>query len=142
MGTFIVAVLLATGSVVFYAKMNRVLDIPFISFALFVGAEIGMYIYLFCKISMILYSSCNFGFSNNIVHTKGQLLLYIIAEIISALLVSLFVKYVIGRGIQASPGFNPPIYSYPLPSIFAVEVLASALLMMAIIFLLVYIQVT
>jgi aquaporin Z len=69
-------------------------------------------------------------------------LLYITAKITGALFGSLFVKYAIGRGISASFGSNPPNYSYPLPSIFAVEVLDYALLTMAIIFLLVYIQMT
>jgi aquaporin Z len=55
------------------------------------------------------------------------LLLYFIAEITGALLASVFVKYVIGT--QASLGANAPNYSYSLPLIFAVEILASALLM-------------
>jgi hypothetical protein len=67
-------------------------------------------------------------------------LLYIAAEIVGALLGCLPVKYAISRVIQASLGSNPPNYSCPLPLIFAVEVLISALLMMAVIFLVVYIQ--
>jgi aquaporin Z len=63
--------------------------------------------------------------------TKGQLLLlYIPAEITGALLASLFVKYAIGN--DAFLGANTPNYAYPLPLIFGVEVLASALLMAAI----------
>jgi hypothetical protein len=58
------------------------------------------------------------------------------------LLGSLPVKYVIGRGIQASLGSEPPNYSYPLPTVFAVRFLDFALLIMAIIFLVVYIQMT
>lgn len=55
------------------------------------------------------------------------MLLYFIAEITGALLASVFVKYVIGT--QAYLGTNAPKYSYPIPLIFAVEVLSSALLM-------------
>jgi aquaporin Z len=61
--------------------------------------------------------------------TKRQLFLYLTAEITGALLRSVFVKYSIGRGIQASLGSNSPNYVYPLPLIFAVEVLDYALLM-------------
>ncbi len=59
--------------------------------------------------------------------TKYQLLLYIGAEVIGALLASLFVKLIIGN--EANLGANSPNYSYPLPLIFGIEVLASALLM-------------
>ena len=48
---------------------------------------------------------------------------------------SLFVKYIIGT--QAYLGANSPNYAYPLPLIFAVECLASALLM-AVILVVVY----
>jgi aquaporin Z len=68
--------------------------------------------------------------------TKFQILQYFAAEITGALLASLFVKSVIG--IEASLGANSPDYSsYPLPLVFGVEVLASALLM-AVIYLIVY----
>ncbi len=53
------------------------------------------------------------------------------AEIIGALLASLFVKYFIGY--EANLGTNVPNYSYyPLPLIFGIEVLTSALLMIVI----------
>ncbi len=55
------------------------------------------------------------------------MLLYFGAEIIGALLASLFVKYAIGSEVNL--GANAPNYSYPLPLIFGIEVLASALLM-------------
>ena len=61
-------------------------------------------------------------------HLRKQLLLYYLgAEIIGALLGTVFVKYVIGT--EANLGANAPNYSYPLPIIFSIEVLASALLM-------------
>jgi aquaporin Z len=69
-------------------------------------------------------------------HLRRELLIYYLtAEIIGALLGSLFVKYVIGN--EANLGANAPNYDFPLPLIFGVEVLASALLM-AVILVVVY----
>lgn len=125
-GTFIVVVL-ATGSVVIDAKTNGVLGIPFIAFAPFVGVAIG--IYLFRKISMAHFNpavTVGFFITKHIT-TKIQLAYYFSAQILGALLGSLFVKYFIGT--QANLGANAPNYAFPLPLIFSIEVLASALLM-------------
>ena len=59
--------------------------------------------------------------------TRELIALYLLAEIVGALLASLFVSIVIGK--EANLGANAPNYSYPLPLIFGIEVLASALLM-------------
>jgi glycerol uptake facilitator-like aquaporin len=132
-GTFIVVVL-ATGSVVIDAKTNGILGIPFIAFAPFVGVAIG--VYLFGKISMAHFNpAVTVGFLITKHITKIQLLYYLTAEIIGALLASLFVKYVIGT--EALLGANSPNYAFPLPLIFGIEILASALLM-AVIFVVVY----
>ena len=133
-GTFIVVVL-ATGSVVLDAKMNGILGIPFIAFAPFVGVAIG--IYLFGKISMAHFNpavTVGFFITKHIT-TKIQLAYYFYAQILGALLGSLFVKYFIGT--QANLGANAPNYAFPLPLIFSIEVLASALLM-AVILIVVY----
>ena len=125
-GTFIVVVL-ATGSVVIDAKTDGVLGIPFIAFAPFVGVAIG--IYLFGKISMAHFNpavTVGFFITKHIT-TKIQLADYFSAQILGALLGSLFVKYFIGT--QANLGANAPNYAFPLPLIFSIEVLASALLM-------------
>ena len=125
-GTFIVVVL-ATGSVVIDAKTNGVLGIPFIAFAPFVGVAIG--VYLFGKISMAHFNpavTVGFFITKHIT-TKIQLVYYFSAQILGALLGSLFVKYIIGT--QANLGANAPNYAFPLPLIFSIEVLASALLM-------------
>jgi aquaporin Z len=66
---------------------------------------------------------------------KNQLIYYLSAQIIGALLGSLFVKYVIGT--EAYLGANAPNYAFPLPLIFGIEILASALLM-AVILVVVY----
>jgi aquaporin Z len=69
-------------------------------------------------------------------HLRRELLFYYLsAEIIGALLGSLFVKYVIGT--EANLGANAPNYDFSLPLIFGVEALATALLM-AVILVVVY----
>ena len=124
-GTFIVVVL-ATGSVVIDARFNGILGLPFVAFAPFVGVAIG--VYLFGKISMAQFNpAVSVGFLITKHITKKLLGLYLLAEIIGALLASLFVSIVIGN--DANLGANAPNYSYPLPLIFGIEVLASALLM-------------
>jgi copper chaperone CopZ len=113
-GTFIVVVL-ATGSVVIDAKTNGILGIPFIAFAPFVGVAIG--VYLFGKISMAHFNpAVTVGFLITKHIMKIQLQYYLTAEIIGALLASLFVKYVIGS--EAYLGSNVPNYAFPLPIIF------------------------
>jgi aquaporin Z len=124
-GTFIVVVL-ATGSVVIDAKFDGALGISFIAFSPFVGVAIG--VYLFGKVSMAHFNpAVTVGFLITKHITKIQLLYYLTAEIIGALFASLFVKYVIGT--EAYLGANVPNYTYPLPLIFGVEILASGLLM-------------
>ena len=124
-GTFI-AVVLATGSVVIDAKLGGILGVPFIAFAPFVGVAIG--VYLFGRISMAHFNpAVTVGYLIT-GHLRRELFLYYIgAEIIGALLGSLFVKYIIGT--EANLGANAPNYNFPLPIIFGVEVIASALLM-------------
>jgi aquaporin Z len=132
-GTFIVVVL-ATGSVVIDSKSGGKLGLPFIAFAPFVGVAIG--VYLFGKISMAHFNpAVTLGFLITGHITKLQFLQYLAAEITGALLASLVVKSVIGT--EASLGANAPDYSYPLPLVFGIEVLATAMLM-AVICLVVY----
>jgi aquaporin Z len=124
-GTFIVVVL-ATGAVVIDAKFNGILGIPFIAFLPFVGVAVG--VYLFGKISMAHFNpAVTLGFLITKHITKLQLVYYFTAEILGALLGSLFVMFIIGN--DAYLGANSPNYSFPLPTIFGIEVLASALLM-------------
>ena len=124
-GTFIVVVL-ATGSVVINAKLNGILGLPFIAFAPFVGVAMG--VYLFRKISMAHFNpAVSVGFLITKHITRKLLILYLLAEMIGALLASLFVSVIIGK--ESNLGSNAPNYSYPLPLIFGIEVLASALLM-------------
>jgi glycerol uptake facilitator-like aquaporin len=132
-GTFIVVVF-ATGSVVIDSKMHGALGISFIAFAPFVG--IAVCVYMFGKISMAHFNpAVTIGFLITKHITKIQLVYYLCAEIIGALLGSLFVKYAIG--FNANLGANAPNYSFSVPMVFGIEVLATALLM-AVIFTVVY----
>jgi glycerol uptake facilitator-like aquaporin len=124
-GTFIVVVL-ASGSVVLDAKLGNTLGILFIAFAPFVGVAIG--VYLFGKISMAHFNpAVTIGYLITKHIRKNLLLCYLGAQMIGALLASVFVKYVIGT--DANLGANAPNYDFPLPVIFGIEVLASGLLM-------------
>ena len=127
-GTFMVVVF-ATGSVVIDAKLGGVLGVPFIAFAPFVGVAIG--VYLFGKLSMAHFNpAVTVGYFITKHITSRQLLNYFAAEIIGALLGSVFVKYVIGN--YANLGANAPNYNFPILVIFGIEVAASALLMVVI----------
>ena len=126
--TFIVVVF-ATGSVVIDAKLNGLLGVPFIAFAPFIGVAIG--VYLFGKISMAHFNpAVTLGFLITRHIKKSQLTFYFTAEIIGALLGSLFVKYVIGT--EAQLGANAPNYTFSIPLIFGIEAFASGLLMVVI----------
>jgi glycerol uptake facilitator-like aquaporin len=124
-GTFIVVVL-ATSPIVLDAKTNGALGIPIIALAPFVGVAIA--VYLFGKISMAHFNpAVSIGFIITKHITKIRLMYYITAEILGALLASIFVKHLIGT--EASLGANAPNYAYPLPLIFGVEIVASGLVM-------------
>jgi glycerol uptake facilitator-like aquaporin len=124
-GTFIVVVF-AAGSVVLDAKLGGTLGTPFIAVAPFVGVTIA--VYLFSKISMAHFNpAVTIGYLITKHIRKNLLVCYFSAEIIGALLASVFVKYVIGT--EANLGANAPNYNFSLPVIFGIEVLASALLM-------------
>jgi aquaporin Z len=106
----------------------------FIAFAPFIGVAMG--VYLFRKTSMAHFNpAVTLGFLITRHITKVQLLYYFTAEIIGALLGSLFVKFLIGN--QANLGANAPNFAYPVPLIIGVEIFASALLM-SVIYVVVY----
>jgi aquaporin Z len=124
-GTFVV-VLLATGSVVVDAKLGGALGLPFIAISPFIGVAVG--VYLFGKTSMAHFNpAVTVGYLITKHITKVQLLYYFAAEIIGALLASLSVMLLIGT--EANLGANTPNYSFSLPEIFGIEILATALLM-------------
>jgi len=124
-GTFVV-VLCATGSVVIDAQMGGVLGLAFVAFAPFAG--VAAMVYAFGKISMAHFNpAVTIGFFISGHIRKSQLPAYFGAEIIGALLASLFVLLFIGS--EADLGANTPNYSFPLPVIFGIEVLATSFLM-------------
>jgi aquaporin Z len=126
----VIVVVLATGAVVIDAKFNGTLGIPFIAFLPFIGVAAG--VYLFGKISMAHFNpAVTLGFLITKHITKLELVYYFTAEILGALLGSLFVMFLIGS--EADLGANSPNYAFPLPAIFGIEILASALLMAVIV---------
>lgn len=132
-GTFIVVVA-ASGSVVIDTKSGGIFGLPFIAFAPFAGVAIG--VYLFGKISMAHFNpAVTIGYLITRHISKSELVNYLVAEILGALLASVFVKLTIGN--YANLGANAPNYDFSLLLIFGVEVVASALLM-AVILVVVY----
>lgn len=132
-GTFILVVF-ATGSIVYDTQTGGTLGIAFAAVAPFIALIIG--VYSFGKISLAHFNpAVTIGYFITGHISKIQVLYYFAAEIIGALLGSLFVQSFIGTA--ANLGANAPNYDFPLFLIFSIEVLASALLM-AVIFTVVY----
>ncbi len=132
-GTFILVVF-ATGSIVYDVQTGGTLGIAFAAVAPFIALIIG--IYSFGKISLAHFNpAVTIGYYITGHISKIQIAYYFAAEIIGALLGSLFVMSFIGTG--ANLGANAPNYDFSLFLIFLIEVLASAMLM-AVIFTVVY----
>jgi len=132
-GTFILVVF-ATGSIVYDTQTGGTLGIAFAAVAPFIALIIG--VYSFGKISLAHFNpAVTLGYFITGHISKIQMLYYFTAEIIGALLASLFVQRFIGTA--ANLGANSPNHDFSLFLIFPIEVLASALLM-AVIFTVVY----
>ena len=133
-GTFIL-VAFATGSIVLDSEMfNNELGIPFAAVAPFIALLIG--VYSFGKISLAHFNpAVTIGYYITGHISKIQVVYYFAAEIIGAILGSLFVLSVIGD--KADLGVNVPNFDFSMLVIFPVEVLASAMLM-GVIFYVVY----
>jgi aquaporin Z len=124
-GTFVIVVF-ATGSVVLSAKYVGMFGLWFVALA--PAVAVALMVYAFGKISMAHFNpAVTVGFLITKHMPKRLLALYFAAEIIGALLGSVFVKYVIGT--EANLGANAPDYYFPIPLIIGTEVLATALLM-------------
>lgn len=124
-GTFVLVVL-ATGSVVISTQSEGKIGLWFVAFAPFVA--VCLMVYAFGKISMAHFNpAVTIGYLITKHMPKNQLPVYLSAELIGALLGSIFVKFVIGT--ESNLGANAPNYSYPIPIIFGVEVFATAMLM-------------
>ncbi len=133
-GTFILVVF-ATGSIVFDAEFyDGNLGIPFAALAPFLALLIG--IYSFGKVSLAHFNpAVTIGYYITGHISKVQIIYYFVAEIIGAVLGSLFVLTFIGD--KANLGANAPNYDFSIFLIFPIEVLASAMLM-GVIFYVVY----
>ena len=132
-GTFIL-VIFATGSIVYDVQIGGPYGIWFAAVAPFIALIIG--VYSFGKISLAHFNpAVTIGYYITGHISKIQIAWYFAAEIIGAILGSLFVMNFIGN--EANLGANAPNYDYPLFLIFSTEVFASALLM-AVIFTVVY----
>src|SRR6185437_12150943 len=108
------------------ARLNGILGIPFFAFAPFIG--VALMVYAFGKVSMAHSNpAVTLGFLITRHLPKNLLPLYLGAEIIGALLASVFVKYVIR--INANLGANAPDYHFSIVLIIGIEVLVTALLM-------------
>ena len=133
-GTFLLVVF-ATGSIVYDAEVfDGKLGIPFAALAPFIALLIA--VYAFRKISLAHFNPVvTIGYYITGHITKIQVAYYFTAEIIGALLGSLFILSFIGE--KADLGANIPNYDFSIFLIFPVEVLASAMLM-GVIFYVVY----
>ena len=132
-GTFILVVF-ATGSIVYDVQIGSPYGVWFAAVAPFVALIIG--VYSFGKISLAHFNpAVTIGYYITGHISKIQIIWYFAAEIIGAILGSLFVMTFIGK--EANLGANAPNYDYSLFMIFPVEVLASGLLM-TVIFTVVY----
>ncbi len=130
-GTFIVIVF-ATGSVVLDAKLNGVLGLPFIAIAPAIAVAIA--VYLFGKTSMAHFNpavTVGFLITPYLKKKHKLFLIYLAAELIGALLASIFIFSIIGN--EMNLGANAPNYNnYPIHVIVGIEIFASALLMLVI----------
>ena len=128
-GTLVV-VIFATGSVVLDAKYPGTFGLWFVSLA--PAIAVAVMVYAFGKISMAHFNpAVTVGFFVTKHMPKNLFPVYLVAEIIGALLGSIFVKYVIGT--EANLGANSPDYHFQIPLMVGVEILATALLMAVII---------
>lgn len=121
-----ILVIVSAGPVVLNAKYPGMFGTWFLALCPAVG--VGLAIWAFTKISMAHYNpAVTIGFLITKHMPRNLLGVYLAAESIGAFLGILFVKYVIGT--QANLGANAPNYSYPIPLIFVVEVLATVFVM-------------
>ncbi len=129
-GTFVVVVC-ATGSVVANAQSGGKIGLWYEAFAPFVA--VSVMVFLFGKISMAHFNPAVTLAFLITKHMPARLLpVYLGAELIGAFLGSTFVWALIGS--DANLGANAPNYSYSIPEILGIEILASAILISMIFF--------
>lgn len=127
-GTFVVVVC-ATGSVVLDVKFAGMIGLWFVALA--PAVAVFAMVYAFGKVSMAHFNpAITIGFLITKHMPKNLLLTYLVAEIIGALLASLFVNYIVGT--EANLGANVPNYQFSILTIILVEIMATAFLMVAV----------
>lgn len=132
-GTFVLVVF-ATGTVVYATQTNLSWGLALAAIGPFIALIFG--VYSFGKISMAHFNpAVTLAFLVTGHVSQKKLAFYFSAELIGALLGSLFVFTFIGT--EANLGANAPNYDFSMEVIFPIEVLASGLLM-AVIYVVVY----
>lgn len=121
----------ATGSVVFDGRTGFLLGPMFVAGMHFVGLSI--LVTVFGRYSMAHFNpAVTVGFAISGHLRPGLVLLYLVAQTIGAISGSLFVKFVIGN--HAKLGLNIPNPSYPIYAVAGAEIIATALLMGVVLF--------
>jgi aquaporin Z len=116
----------ATGSIVYDGRTGELLGPIFIAVMHFVG--LAILVYAFGKYSLAHFNpAVTIGYLIAGYTTLKQLPVYFSAQVIGALLGSLFVKYAIGDYAQL--GINFANYSYSVGLIYGIEVIATIFLM-------------
>jgi aquaporin Z len=116
----------ATGSIVYDGRTGELLGPIFIAVMHFVG--LAILVYAFGKYSLAHFNpAVTIGYFIAGYTTPKQLPVYFSAQVIGALLGSLFVKYAIGDYAQL--GINFANYSYSVGLIYGIEVIATIFLM-------------
>lgn len=132
-GTFVLVVL-ATGTVVYSEQRDLSWGLEIASVGPFIALIFG--VYAFKNTSMAHFNpAVTIGYYITGHIAKLQAVYYFTAEMVGAILGSLFVMHFVG--ISANIGANAPNYDFSILLIFSIEVLASGLLM-AVIFTVVY----
>jgi len=122
-------VLAATGSIVYDGRMDGTLGPVFIAVVHLIG--IAIVVYVFAKVSMSHFNpAVTLCLLISKFTLKKDVPAYLIAQLIGAILGSLFVKYVIGD--FANLGRNFPNTDFSFPVIFGVEIIATVFLMVVV----------
>jgi len=122
-------VLAATGSIVYDGRMDGTLGPVFIAVVHLIG--IAIVVYVFAKVSMSHFNpAVTLCLLISKFTPKKDVPAYLIAQLIGAVLGSLFVKYVIGDFANLGRNFPSPDFSFPV--IFGVEIIATVFLMVVV----------
>jgi len=126
-------VLAATGSIVYDGRMDGTLGPVFIAIVHLIG--IAIVVYVFAKVSMSHFNpAVTLCLLISKFTPKKDVPAYLIAQLIGAVLGSLFVKYIIGDFANLGRNFPSPDFSFPV--IYGVEIIATVFLMVVVLIVL------